>query len=279
MNKKPSGRPKPGFSSRGASRGGRTDNRRPFKPKPITPNRTHGFSGGERPYDYAYYEKEPATPEYLDRLFRQHDFILEKGVLKQFWRYYELLSMRNAELDLTRIMGIEATVLKHFVDSIIVLRHLELRSPLLDIGTGPGFPGAPIAIMRPDLKVILAESRGKRVKFLEELVKELGLKNVVIWPHSVREDSPFGPESGEPVTDIITRALETITPTLVRVKRFQPAGGVVAFMKGPQCGQEITEAHAAMKGIYKMSADVKYDLPGTDQHRRLVAFERRPSVQ
>lgn len=274
MAKNPKKRP----TSRGASRGnlGGADHNR----TKISAGRKKGFAGGKRPYDYAAYEKEEATPEYLARLFALHNFKVEEDALEKFWQYYCLLRDRNAELDLTRIMGIEATVLKHFIDSAIVARLVPLSGPLLDIGTGPGFPGVPIAICNPGLRVILAESRGKRVTFLTELVKTLSLDNTIIYSRSVREDSPFVPRTDGvldelAVHDVITRALEVVSPTLQRVSEYVPAGGKVVFMKGPKCGQEVTDAQQEFKGVYKMIQDEKYDLPETNQARRLVVFEKR----
>ncbi len=268
------------FTSAGASRGrkagpqSRSSSLGRTGKKPVTPNRKNGFAGGSRPYDYSYYESEPATREYMARLFASHSFQVDKKQLERFWLYYNLLKQHNASLDLTRIMGIEATVLKHFVDSAIILRWIDLQGPVLDIGTGPGFPGAPLAIMRPDLQFILAESRGKRVAFLEELVKLLKLDNVRLFPRSVREDSQLGDEFGCPVGDVVTRALETIPPTLERVLPFVNSGARIAFMKGPQSDAEIADACSAYAGVYALSADVQYDLPGTDQHRRLVVFQK-----
>lgn len=272
---------KTGFASKGAARG-----RRDSRPKSggtglvkrheqhISPNRQKGFAGGNRPYDYAAYENEPATREYMRRLFQRHDFSVTDAQLGKFWRYYELLREHNARLDLTRIMGIEATVLKHFVDSAIVLKWFEPVGPVLDIGSGPGFPGAPLAIMRPDVRFILAESRGKRVGFLEEVIRELKLVNTEIFPKSVREDSPLGTEQGRPVGDIITRALETMPPTLERVLPFIEPGRRVAFMKGPGCDDEVSEAVSAFSNVYALARDEEYFLPNTDQPRRLVMFER-----
>ncbi len=245
----------------------------PAKKKFITKNRASGFAGGKRPYDYAVYEKEEATIGYMKRLFEKREFKVNDKQLGQYWRYYELLREMNAELDLTRIMGIEATVLKHFIDCAIVADIHELKGPVLDIGSGPGFPGAPIAVRRPDLPVVLAESRGKRVKFLEIVKKELKLDNVTIYPRSVTEDSKIE------ACSIVTRAVEKIPATLRRVEPFIPVGGEVLFMKGPSCGQEITDAQQYFKGRYRMTADYKYDLPHTNQNRRLVVFTKRESKE
>lgn len=303
--KRGGGRKKKRGSSVGASRGRLSGDSPPNKPhrKPVSANRRKGFAGGKRPYDYAAYEKEEATPEYMIRLFAKHDFAPDERALDRFWQYYCLLREHNARLDLTRIMGIEATVLKHFVDSAIVANLIQIEGPLLDIGSGPGFPGAAMAVHQPELPLILGESRGKRVEFLDILLRELKLANAVVYSRSVREDSPFLPSpvktvaaSDEappwwagtpespilppdvealPVRSVISRALEVIPATLARVQPYIPGGGVVIFMKGPNCGQEVTQAQQQFKGVYRMRDDIAYSLPNTGQKRRLVVFERR----
>lgn len=278
--KNPSRGGKKNFTSHGAARGHRGNSaaapgpRRPQDEKKITANRKRGFAGGERPYDYAFYESEPATPEYMARLFAGNSFPVDDKQLHLFWLYYDLLRQHNASLDLTRIMGIEATVLKHFVDSAIILRWYNPVGPVLDIGSGPGFPGVPLAIMRPDVQFILGESRGKRVGFLEEVIKVLKLKNATVFPKSVREDSPLGDDYGKPVGDVVTRALETIPPTLERILPFLNDGRKVVFMKGPGCDAEIEEANASFGTVFRLVDDRQYVLPGTDQGRRLVIYER-----
>ena len=281
--KKPSrsGGEKHSFTSRGASRGGRPSgpsagDARVGRPKSdhISPNRQSGFAGGERPYDYSFYESEPATKEYMARLFAKNDFPVTPEQLRRFWTYYDLLRQHNASLDLTRIMGIEATVLKHFIDSAVILRWFDPIGPVLDIGSGPGFPGLPLAIMRQDVEFVLAESRAKRVGFLEMAVSAMRLKNVAIFPKSVREDSPLGDEQGRPIGDVVTRALEVIPPTLERVLPFVRSGAKIVFMKGPGCDEEVAAAREAYRGVYELADDVKYDLPGTDQRRRLVIFRK-----
>ena len=82
------------------------------------------------------------------------------------WAYHRLLREADAELNLTRIRNFENMVLKHYVDSLLVLRYAELPSPLIDMGSGPGLPGIPLKIARPNVHVILAEPRGARAAFL-----------------------------------------------------------------------------------------------------------------
>src|SRR5947209_14231437 len=92
-----------------------------------------------------------------------------------------MLRGANARLNLTRIHNFENMVLKHYVDSLLVLKFEELPSPLMDMGTGPGLPGIPLKIARPGVSMILAEPRGARVDFLSEVCRRLGLADVEIF--------------------------------------------------------------------------------------------------
>src|SRR3954469_19766665 len=85
------------------------------------------------------------------------------------WAYHRLLRAANASLNLTRIHNFENMVLKHYVDSLLVLEFEALPSPLIDMGSGPGLPGIPLKIARPELEMILAEPRRARAEFLEDV--------------------------------------------------------------------------------------------------------------
>jgi 16S rRNA (guanine527-N7)-methyltransferase len=171
-------------------------------------------------------------------------------------------------LDLTRLHRFDALVLKHYVDSALPAIMAHLPGPLLDIGTGAGFPGIPIKIMAPELDMILAESRGRRLEFLEEVIAELGLERIQVYPHKVTG------YFDRPVAAVITRDLEPVAATLERVSGFLPQGGRVFFLKGPSVDQEMEEADAEWGTQFSLAADQPYQLGTTEHHRRLVIYDR-----
>jgi 16S rRNA (guanine527-N7)-methyltransferase len=179
-----------------------------------------------------------------------------------------LLRTANARLNLTRIHNFENMVLKHYADSLLVLKFLELPSPLIDMGSGAGLPGIPLAIARPATRLILAEPRGGRAEFLSEVCTQLGVRNVEIYAHKVGSDYP-GRVSG-----VITRAVGTIPQTLERVAECLDPGGRMVFMKGPDCDPEIEEAGQTAAEFFRLAADHHYRIPGTRHQRRLVIYER-----
>ena len=211
--------------------------------------------------------------EEFDELFRNCGLVLTDEQMERFWAFHRLLIQRNDELDLTRIRKFRNMVLKHYVDSALIASLTDPPSPLLDIGTGAGFPGLPLKIVRPDLEIILAEGRAKRLQFLEEAIETLGLTGMEVYPHKVT------PRLDRPVRGVITRDLEAMDKTLERARGFLPQGGRVLFMKGPAADQEIADALERFPGEFRLIQDEAYLLPGTGIRRRLCVFEFMPPVK
>jgi 16S rRNA (guanine527-N7)-methyltransferase len=204
----------------------------------------------------------------IEGILKRCGILLDGAQLGLLWRYHQMLRAANAQLNLTRIHNFENMVLKHYVDSLLVLRFVELPSPLLDMGTGPGLPGIPLKIARPEVRVILAEPRGARAAFLRAVCAELGLDGVEVYAHKV------GPDYPGRVAGVISRAVGSIPATLDRVASCLEPGGRMIFMKGPECEEEIAAARERHAGLFRLAADHAYDIPGTTHHRRLVLFER-----
>ncbi len=207
------------------------------------------------------------SPEALVERFKTAGIRLTSRQSEQFWAYHRHLRARNTDLNMTRIYEFEAMVLKLYLDSALVGKLTALPSPLLDIGTGPGFPGIPLAILHPDIKFLLSEGRHKRNEFLQEVVNLLGLDNVEVLGHRI------APDFERPVRGVITRAVESIPETLFRVLRCLAPGGKAIFMKGPDCDEEIKAAEKLAK-YYQATEDHDYRLLDTDNLRRLVVYKR-----
>lgn len=96
----------------------------------------------------------------------------------QFMKYYEMLIETNKVMNLTAITELDEVIIKHFIDSLLVAKKINVNNfdSLIDVGTGAGFPGIPIKIMFPEIRVVLLDSLNKRLKFLNNVIDELGLK-------------------------------------------------------------------------------------------------------
>ncbi len=207
-------------------------------------------------------------PEALDAILKRCGIVLDRAQLETLWRYHRMLREANARLNLTRIHNFENMVLKHYVDSLLVLRFVELPSPLIDMGSGPGLPGIPLKIARPEVRMILAEPRGRGRISSVEVCEQLGLEQVEVYAHKV------GPDYPGQVAGVITRAVASIPETLDRVASCLEPGGRMIFMKGPGCDDEIAAAATSHAGRFRLAADHAYEIPGTPHRRRLVVYER-----
>ena len=152
-------------------------------------------------------------PTALEAILKDCGISLSPDQVALLWSYHQLLRSANARLNLTRIHNFENMVLKHYVDSLLILKFIEPASPLIDMGSGPGLPGVPLAIARPEIRMILAEPRGARAEFLNEVRDQLGLANVEVYEHKIGSDYPGT------VRSVITRAVGSIPQTLERVAK------------------------------------------------------------
>jgi 16S rRNA (guanine(527)-N(7))-methyltransferase RsmG len=205
----------------------------------------------------------------MDGMLRKSGIRLSEDQLEQLWRYHNLLRLRNVGNELTRLIGFETIVVKHYVDCLIVGNFIRLPSPLVDVGTGPGFPGVPLKIRYPKIQMILAEPRPKRVAFLEEVVKEVGLKDTTVFEHRVVSSSFTTPVNG-----VITRAVETMDKTILRTSGSLTSGGQIIFMKGPNADDEIREVRSRFGKDFELEMDQAYTLPFTPHRRRLVVYRK-----
>jgi len=193
------------------------------------------------------------------------DIKINKVELDNLWAFHNLILKYNKNSDLTRIINFDSMVTKHYVDSLIINKYLNFKEPVLDIGSGAGFPGIPIKITNPDLSITLAEPKKSRVDFLNLVIKTLNLKKITVHPHKIVRASNINK-----FNTVITRAFETIPKTLFRVEKLLHKNGSVIFMKGPN--SDIEKGDAALASpFYSLSNDITYKISNKDI-RKLIVF-------
>lgn len=205
--------------------------------------------------------------------FRHHgfgDYPHEKR--RQLSRFYQLLMKHQMSDNVTRLVKIRDIAIKHFIDSLMVPRLTQLSFPLLDIGTGPGFPGIPLKIHFPQEKIILAEGVRRRVEFLKTVREELDLKELDVMGRYIDKEFAY------PVEGAITRAVEDMSRTLENVSQCLKVGGKVFLMKGPAVDAELQAAQTKWQEHYRLVEDHAYELPQTPHQRRLIVFEKIKSL-
>lgn len=214
------------------------------------------------------YEINEASDRLAD-VFHNHKFDMVNHQQRlQLAQFYRLLMLNQEKENFTRLLKLRDIAIKHFIDSIIILKYTKLQFPLLDVGTGPGFPGIPLKIMFPEEKIILGEGVQRRVEFLKHVRSEMKLKNLDILGRNINKYCVY------PVNGVITRAVEDIGNTLGNVINCLQLGGRVYFMKGPGVDPEIAAAKENWGEYYKLVDNIAYTLPESPHERRMVIYEK-----
>ena len=194
---------------------------------------------------------------------------------EQFFEYMKLLIKWNERMNLTAITDPDEIILKHFIDSITILKEIKDDSKLVDVGTGAGFPGIPLSIMNPTLKITLVDSLNKRLIFLQEVVKELKLKNVEII-HARAEELGQNKEYRESFDVATSRAvanLSTLSEYLIPLVKIN---GKVISMKASGAQNEINEARKAIKVLGGSIEKIEeFNLPQTDIGRTIIVIKKK----
>jgi 16S rRNA (guanine527-N7)-methyltransferase len=156
------------------------------------------------------------------------------ALLPQLSTYLDLLLKWNARTNLTAIRDPEEIVRRHFGESLFAARHLDPATPgfgagaLLDVGSGAGFPGIPIALLRPDIQVTLAESQSKKSSFLREAIRTLNLLNAEVWAARA-ETLP----AGRQFRIVTLRAVDNMEAALTVARSRVVPGGQLALLTTP----------------------------------------------
>ena len=189
---------------------------------------------------------------------------------EQLKKFYHLLISWNEKINLTRITSENEVYLKHFYDSLTITKVIDLNkvNTLCDVGTGAGFPGIVLKIVYPKLKITLVDALQKRVNYLNEIIKELDLSDIVAI-HSRGEDL-------KEKYDIVTaRAVANITKLLNYTMHLVEENGVFIAMKG-NITEELTPAvQKAISKKYSIEKIEEFYLPYENSQRSLVVIKNK----
>lgn len=200
------------------------------------------------------------------------DFSVEQ--LEKFYRYMELLMEWNEKINLTAIIEPEEIILKHFIDSLTIYKDLKNAKSFVDVGTGAGFPGIPIAIINNTLKVTLVDSLNKRLIFLQEVIKELNLNNVE-FVHARAEEFGQNKKYREKFDIATSRAvanLATLSEYLIPLVKIN---GKCLCMKASDVNEEISQSQKAIELLGGKITNVEeFNLPQSDIGRTIIIIDK-----
>lgn len=194
----------------------------------------------------------------------------------QFLRYYELLTEWNKVMNLTSITDYDEVCEKHFVDSLCIVKALDLThvDNLIDIGTGAGFPGIPLKIVFPHLKITLLDSLNKRIRFLQAVTEELELEEVETL-HGRAEDFAKDLVYREKYQLCVSRAVANLAVLSEYCIPYVMPGGKFVSYKSGEIEEELNQSEKAVRLLGgKASNTEKFCLPGSDIRRSLVLIEK-----
>ena len=185
-----------------------------------------------------------------------------------------LLIEWNEKINLTAITEPQEIILKHFVDSLTIAKYIEEGNTIIDMGTGAGFPGIPLKIYRNDVKVVLADSLNKRIKFLNEVIEKLQLKNIETI-HCRAEELGKNKEYREKFDYATSRAVANLSTLSEYLLPFVKLNGSGIFMKTMEIDEELENAKKAIKILGGRIEKVdKFEIPESDLGRSIIIVKK-----
>lgn len=199
---------------------------------------------------------------------------LDDSQIKNFYDFMNLLIEKNKVMNLTGITEPKEVILKHFIDSLTVLKYINENDNIIDVGTGAGFPGIPLKIAENSLETTLLDSLNKRINFLNEVIEKINL-NKVKTIHGRAEDFGQDFKYREKYDVAVSRAVAPLNVLLEYMLPFVKVGGKCICMKGSNCDEEIENSRKAIEILGgKIEKIKKFNLPNSDNNRTIFIIKK-----
>ncbi|MCI8669855.1 MAG: 16S rRNA (guanine(527)-N(7))-methyltransferase RsmG [Lachnospiraceae bacterium] len=216
----------------------------------------------------------------LEKLSSDIGYVLSGQQIEQFNDFYKMLVEKNKVMNLTAITEYDEVVLKHFIDSIVINKRIsdDNVKSIMDVGTGAGFPGIPLKILFPEIKLTLLDSLNKRILFLNEVIYNLGLDNIECV-HGRAEDVGHLLEFREQYDLTVSRAVANLSSLSEYCIPFVRVGGKFISYKSGVIDEELSSAKTAIQLLGSEIEEVeKYTLPDSDIQRSLVVIRKEKKL-
>ena len=212
--------------------------------------------------------------EKIQKLSKEIGILLNEKQINQFFDYMNFLLEWNEKINLTAITKPDEIILKHFVDSITIEKYIAKNTKIVDVGTGAGFPGLPLKIIREDIEVVLLDSLQKRVNFLQETIKKLGLTKIEAI-HLRAEEFSRNKEQRESFDYATSRAVANLTTLSEYLIPLVKINGKCICMKGSEINEELEQSKNAVSVLGGVIESVdNFLLPESDITRNIVIIKK-----
>lgn len=216
--------------------------------------------------------------EELEKLGKLINIDISKDEIVKFYSYMNSLIEWNEKINLTAITEPREIILKHFIDSLTINKYLKSDTRMIDVGTGAGFPGIPISIIRNENEIVLMDSLNKRIKFLDEIIEKNELNNVKTI-HARAEELAQNKEYREMFDYATSRAVAGLNVLLEYMLPFVKVEGYCICMKGSNIEEEIKNSEKALEILGGKIVKVdSFMLPNTDISRNIVIIKKVKST-
>ena len=206
----------------------------------------------------------------------QYGISLSDDQIKQLDTYYEMMIETNKTLNLTAITEFDEVIVKHYIDSVTVVRDIDMsgKKSVIDVGTGAGFPGMVLKIIFPELIITLFDSLQKRLNFLEEVISALGLNGISTY-HGRAEEAGHISSMREQYDICVSRAVANLPVLCELCLPFVKEGGIFVAYKSDKGSSEVeASGHALSVLNSSVVKEDEFTLPDSDMVRNLVIISK-----
>ncbi len=199
-----------------------------------------------------------------ESLLNELDFNISSEQKEKLFKFVVLLDKWNKAYNLTSVRDPDEMWVKHILDSLVVSPHL-VGNRFIDVGTGPGLPGLPLAIINPDKEFVLLDSLGKRIRFIEQVLLQLGIKNVTLVQSRVEE---YQPEQG--FDGVLSRAFASLSDMVHWCEHLPSETGKFYALKGIYNQEEVAE----LSDTFTLDQVIALKVPELVGERHLILIKK-----
>lgn len=219
--------------------------------------------------------------EFLSTIKQQSEQIninITQNQAEMFYNYMNILLEWNTKINLTAITQTDEIISKHFIDSLMVSKYTNDKDSIIDVGTGAGFPGIPLKIVKDNIEVTLLDSLNKRVNFLNEVIETLNLEKIIAI-HGRAEEMGTNKYYREKYDIAISRAVAQMNVLVEYLLPFVKVGGRCICMKGSNIQEELENSKKAIKALGgEIETVEELTLPNSDIKRNIIIIKKIAST-